>query len=413
MRIQTHSITESLDIALGAILANKLRSALTLLGVIIGVTTIIGMQSIVGGLQQDMERQLNVLGANTFQVQKFPPINTSRERWLRLRNRKDIRGEELKAVMQYASLAKSVSGEYAHFGGVVRFQNRKTTPTIAVIGVTSEYQENNGYFVREGRFINRNDEQYSRNVAVLGNDLVDRLFPFQDPIEREIRIDAERFMVVGALEPKGKIFGSSQDNLVMIPLTTFEKIYGRKRSMNIQVAARTASEYDAAVDQVIGILRAVRKVLPGEENDFEIFSSGSLIETFNNLTKYVRWAAFAIALISLIVAGVGIMNIMLVSVTERTREIGIRKAIGARRRDILMQFLIEAIVLCEIGGVIGIFIGIGIAQLIGAVSPLPVVLPVWSVFLALLFCSLVGLFFGIYPAAKAARLDPIESLRYE
>ncbi|KAA0229409.1 FtsX-like permease family protein [candidate division KSB1 bacterium] len=405
--------SENLDIALSAIRASKLRSSLTLLGVIIGVMTIIGMQAIVGGFQRDLEKQLTVLGANTFQIQKFPAIITSHEQWRRYQNRKDLREDELDAVMKYATLAKSVSGEHMQFGGVVRYQDRKTTPTIMIVGVTSEYLDNNGYLLRNGRFVNPTDEQYSAHMAVLGHDLIGRLFPFEDPVGREIRVDAERFLIVGALEEKGRVFGNSQDNLVMIPLSTFEKIYGSKRSMSIQIQAPSASAYETTVDQVTGILRAIRKVLPGAENDFEIFSSGSLIETANKLTSVAGWAGLIIAAISLIVAGVGIMNIMLVSVTERTREIGIRKALGAKRREILVQFLIEAIVLCEIGGVIGIFFGIGVAQIFKAAFDLSVIVPIGSIILALVFCSLVGLFFGIYPAAKASRLDPIEALRYE
>jgi len=404
---------ENIDIALNAIRANKLRSSLTLLGVIIGVMTIIGMQSIVGGFQRDLERQLTVLGANTFQIQKFPPLITSREQWLRYQNRKDLRQGELEAVMEHASLARSVSGEHMQFGAVIRYRDRKTTPTVIVVGATSEYLDNNGYLLRSGRFLNPTDEQYTSHIAILGSDLVSRLFPFEDPVGSEIRIDSERFLIVGTLEEKGRVFGNSQDNLVIIPLSTFETIYGAKRSMSIQIQAASPSQYDATVEQVIGILRAVRKVLPGEDNDFEIFSSGSLIETANKLTRVAAWAGLIIAAISLVVAGVGIMNIMLVSVTERTREIGIRKALGAKRRSILLQFLIEAIVLCEIGGVIGIVFGIGVGQLVKATFDLAVILPIGSIFLALIFCSLVGLFFGIYPAAKAARLDPIEALRYE
>ncbi len=407
-------LTESINISLDAIRANKLRSALTLLGIIIGMTTIIGMQSLVGGLQESVQGQLSQLGSNTFQVQKFPVINTSREQWMRLRNRKDLSLREYDALVDYTTLTKQVGAEVWDFGNtVLRYGDKKTLPTFSIAGGTTEFMENNGYLIREGRFISQVDVDYNRKVIVLGQDLVDRLFEFEDPLQKEIRLNAERFQVIGVLEPRGQSFGNSQDNLAIIPIGVFFDLYGEKRSINITIMAKSAEVIESAIEQVTGIMRAVRKVAPGEDNDFEIFSNQTLIEAFNNLTKYVRIAAIAIASISLIVAGVGIMNIMLVSVTERTREIGIRKALGATRRQIMLQFLIEAIILCEIGGIIGIAIGVGIGQLISAVSPLPTVIPIWAVFLGLFFCSLVGLFFGIYPATRASRLDPIEALRYE
>jgi len=405
---------ESINISLDAIRTNKLRSALTLLGIIIGMTTIIGMQSLIGGLQESVQGQLSQLGSNTFQVQKFPVINTSREQWMRLRNRKDLTLREYEALVDYTTLTKQVGAEVWDFGNtVLRYGDKKTLPTFSIAGGTTEFMENNGYLIREGRFISQIDVDHNRKVIVLGQDLVDRLFEFEDPLQKEIRLNAERFQVIGVLEPRGQSFGNSQDNLAIIPIGVFFDLYGEKRSINITIMAKSAEVIQNAIEQVIGIMRAVRKVAPGDDNDFEVFSNQTLIEAFNNLTKYVRIAAIAIASISLIVAGVGIMNIMLVSVTERTREIGIRKALGATRRQIMLQFLIEAIILCEIGGVIGVAIGVGIGQLISAISPLPTVIPVWAVFLGLFFCSLVGLFFGIYPATRASRLDPIEALRYE
>jgi len=407
-------LNESINISLNAIRGNKLRSALTLLGIIIGMTTIIGMQSLVSGLQQSVETQLSQLGANTFQVQKFPAINNSHDTWLRLRNRKDLTLKEYDALLQHSSFTRQIGAEvWTRGNAVLRYEDRKTLPTFWVAGGTPEFLDNNGYFIRDGRFISETDVDHNRNVIVLGQDLVDRLFQMEDPLQEEVRLNGERFQVVGVLESRGQTFGASQDNLVVVPIGVFYDLFGSNRSINITVMAKSAELVSNAMEQVIGILRAARKVSPGEENDFEIFSNTTLVDAFNNLTKYVRLAAIAIASISLIVAGVGIMNIMLVSVTERTREIGIRKAIGASRRQILLQFLVEAIVLCEIGGVIGVAIGVAIGKLISAISPLPTVIPIWSVFTGLFFCSLVGLFFGIYPASRAARLDPIEALRYE
>jgi len=222
-----------------------------------------------------------------------------------------------------------------------------------------------------------------------------------------------RFEVVGIFEKKGSAFGQSQDNKIAIPFFQFQKLYGKERSINITVQAATPALVETAQEQTIGVMRTQRKVKPGVENDFEIYSNETITGFFDNITKYVRIVAIAIASISLLVAGVGIMNIMLVSVTERTREIGIRKSVGAKRSDILWQFLIEAIVLSELGGLIGIILGLGIGKLVDALTPVPAAVPVWTVFLGLIFCSFVGLVFGVYPAMKAARMDPITALRYE
>jgi len=248
----------------------------------------------------------------------------------------------------------------------------------------------------------------------LGTDIVEELFPFEDPIGKIVRINADRFEVIGVFEKQGSRFGQSQDNLVVIPISTFARFYGMKnRSIHITVQAQSAELYQTAMDQTIGVLRKERKVPPGEPNDFEIFSSESLVQTFNNITRIARVVAVVIVSFSLLVAGIGITNIMLVSVTERTREIGIRKSVGAKKRDVLLQFLFEAVVFCQVGGLVGIVMGIATGKLVDLVTPLPAAIPVWTVILGLGFCTLVGLITGIYPAYKAARLDPIVALRYE
>jgi putative ABC transport system permease protein len=244
-------------------------------------------------------------------------------------------------------------------------------------------------------------------------DIKETLFPFTGAVGEEVRIGPIKFEIVGLMEEMGSIFGQSQDNIVVIPYSTFQLIFGERMDIDIAIQAKYPDRMEATIDEVIGILRVERKVPPGKDNDFEIITRDSLTETWQNLTGVVFAAAVGIALISLLVGGIGIMNIMLVSVTERTREIGVRKAIGAKRRDILWQFIVEAIVLSVVGGVIGVVVGVGLGQLIGVITPLPSAVPVWAVFFGLGFSSMVGLFFGIYPAAKAAKLDPIEALRYE
>jgi putative ABC transport system permease protein len=250
-------------------------------------------------------------------------------------------------------------------------------------------------------------------VIVLGQETLEELFPYRSPIGENVIIDGHRYEVIGTIEEQGSRFGESKDNRVVIPIKVYQKYYGKEESINITLQSKTPELFEAAQEEVIGVLRAHRKVPPGEPNDFEIWSTDTLLESFNNMTRAVRIGAIVIVSFALLVAGIGIMNIMLVSITERTREIGIRAAIGAKRRDILMQFLVEAIFLSEVGGIIGILVGIGIGQFVAMVSPVPSAIPFWTIVLGFGFCSLVGLIFGVYPATKAAKMDPIEALRYE
>ena len=406
------NFAESIGSGLSNLRVNKMRSALTILAIVIGVMAIMGLWSILQGLQNNVERQLAILGSNTFQVQKTPVLQMGRlDR--KYRNRKNVTVEHALAIREKATAVKLVGPEDWQFGVTVKHSDRKTNPNVQLAGGTPEFAENNGYFVAEGRFITQYDVERARKVVVLGMDVVKKVFPYGNPIGQWVRIDAEKFEVVGLLQEQGAIFGESQDNQVVIPLTTFQNIYGKNRSINITVQARSAELMERAMEQTIAILRVERKVPPGEANDFEIWSSKTFIDTFNNIARIIKLAAIGIVSIALVVAGIGIMNIMLVSIRERTREIGIRKAVGAKQRDILSQFLTEAVILCAIGGFVGIVLGIGLAKLLAATTPLRAAIPILPAFLALLFSSAVGLFFGIYPASKAARLDPIESLRYE
>ena len=406
-------ITEPILMALNSLWNNKLRSSLTLLGVIIGVFTIIGMQSVITGFREQVHKEMNILGTDVFQVQKYPAVNMGgHQRW-QYRNRKDITWDEARAIEKYATHVQAVGPENWQYGQVVKFRDKKTRSSVVVAGGTPEFAVNNGYFVQTGRFLTDSDVLHARNVVVIGVDIVEDLFTFRDPLGETLLVSGKPFLVIGILEERGSQFGDSRDNRVIMPLSSWEKMYGSRRSLNITVRARSADEFQQAIDEVTSILRTVRKVSPGEPNDFEIFSSSTLKQNFDQMSKMVRFAAIGIASISLLVAGIGIMNIMLVTVTERTREIGIRKAIGAQRKHILTQFLIESVILSVFGGIIGVIVGIAIAKILSGATPLPSAIPGWAIIVSLLFCSLIGLVFGMYPAAKASRMDPIESLRYE
>jgi len=406
-------IQESFFIALDVIRTHKMRSFLTLLGVIIGVTAIIGMQSLIEGFQKDMQQQMEQLGSNVFQVQR-DPVMMGGHRHDQEKKRKNITLDESDAIVKYCTAVEQVGAEAWHFGIIVKYKDKKTSPVMVLAGGQPAFFPNNGYFIEQGRAITDTDDQYNRNVTVIGMDIVDELFPFQNPLGEEINLDGRYYEIIGVIEKQGGRFGESNDNRVVLPLNVFLKYYGnRERSLNITVSVKDPLMMETAQEQVIGVMRAVRKVPPGEPNDFEIWTSDSLMERFNNMTRAVRIGAIVIVSFSLLVAGIGIMNILLVSIRERTREIGVRMAIGAKRRDILFQFLVEAVLLSEIGGIIGILAGVGIGQLVALISPVPAAIPVWTIVIGFFFCSLVGVIFGVYPAAKASRMDPIESLRYE
>jgi len=406
------NLKESIIIALGALRANKLRSFLTLLGIVLGVMTVISMMTIIEGINSNFRKDMEVVGSNRFYVSKFPAIITGHTQE-KYRNRKDVSIELAEAIKERSKLVKYVSPELSTNGHRVRYGNEKTKADVQIQGGGVDYQVLNGRFIEQGRFLQEMDIRAARKVCVIGLDIVEKLFHFEDPIGKFVRVGPEKFTIIGVLEEKGSTFGFSQDNMVVMPYTTSQNVFGKDQFMQITVQAKDPERLSEAIDEVIGILRVERKVPPGKDNDFEILTQDSLMDTFKQITGVVFAAAVGIAFISLLVGGVGIMNIMLVSVTERTREIGVRKALGAKNKQILWQFIIESIILSAFGGLIGVIIGLGIGELIGAISPLPAAVPVWAVFGGLAFSSGVGLFFGIYPAAKASKLDPIVALRAE
>ncbi|HRP04327.1 MAG TPA: ABC transporter permease [Opitutaceae bacterium] len=407
------NFTETIKLALVALAANKLRSGLTMLGIAVGVFSVIGVMTVISGVRSSIESGLNVLGANSFQITKFPAINFGGPR-PRFSNRRDI---------DYAIAArfKSMMGEDVNVslqlrrgGRVVSYHDRRTNPNISLGGADENFVTSRNYDISAGRNLGIEDVEFGRSVVVLGSDIVERLFINEEPLGKQVRIDGQTYTVVGVTAPKGSSFGQSQDNFAIVPITQFLEAYGReRRSVSINVQAGSQPELAGVQDRAIGVMRLLRGLAPEDGNDFEVFSNESLIDAFNRIAEAVAVGAFVISAIALLASGVGVMNIMLVSVTERTKEIGIRKSIGAKKRNVLVQFLIEAVVLSLIGGLAGVIVGIVGGNVVAALLNSGLVFPwAWAA-AGVVVCSGIGVAFGLYPAWKAASLDPIEALRYE
>lgn len=409
------TIKQLFNIALRSIVNNKLRASLTILGVVVGIFSIIVIMTIVTMLQTSIEDGLSMLNKNTFQIEKFDRMQEQgggqESKW---RNRKDITIDDAYRLKEMLTGALYVGAEQWQFGKVIKAGSYETNPNIQVAGETIDGIKTNNWKVAYGRDLRESDVQYSKNFCLLGQDVVDKIFPNIDPIGQDVRIDGQPFKVAGVLEQQPAMFGDSRDNFVIIPITTWQSIYGKyDESVNIMVTAPSKESYNDVIEAAIGHFRKIRKVPAGEPDDFSIFSNESLINQVNDITGPIKIGALAVSLVALLAAGIGIMNIMLVSVTERTREIGIRKAIGAKKSSILIQFLIEAIVLCFIGGMAGIMIGVGVGNFAGSLINAKTAIPFDWVMIGITMCMTIGLIFGTYPAYKAANLDPIEALRYE
>ncbi|MEO6444651.1 MAG: ABC transporter permease [Gemmatimonadaceae bacterium] len=404
------NLRESIGIALGAIRANKLRSILTLLGTIIGVTSVIAVISFVEGMNRFVSEKLINAGANVFVVDREGFV-TSQEAFEAAMKRPIVSladGEALRQGVAHASLVVSQLG--ARLPVNYRGKNLRG---VDIRGRGAGYDLVDDLAIAQGRHLAETDDARRQMVCVIGPEVVEELFPGMDPIGKQLRIGDFRFEVVGVTQEKGKIFGQSQDRFATIPVRTFQKLMAERGSVSIAIKSVDQSSLPLAQQEARNIMRGRRNLRPGEPDNFGVTTSEAYLDLYKNLTGGIFVVTIGVAAISLFVGGIVIMNIMLVSVTERTREIGIRKALGARRRDILTQFLVESTTLSLAGGAIGILIGIGLALLVGAVSPLPAAVNFKSVLLGIMMSSLVGIFFGSYPAARAARLDPIESLRYE
>lgn len=404
-----------------AIWTHKLRSFLTLIGIIAGVSSIIGVMTGISVIQNTIEGELSVLGNTVFQVQKWLSGPSTREERIKAARRRPTTVEHAQAIRENVKTVSLVGSELWDFGHVLKYRDKTTEPNKTVCGGTPEYAPNNTHYVIHGRNITQEDVQIGRNVCVLGYAIANELFQWIDPINKTVKLDGKKFKVIGVFEEKKSAFGAGFDDYVLIPITRFKRLYGMKdenrpgglRSVNITVRAKSPEVLQDAIAETRAVMRRERGLKPNEEDDFTIFTNDSQIKTFNEATAGIKTGAFVIGIVALIVAGIGIMNIMLVSVTERTREIGVRKALGARRKNILLQFLFEAVILANIGGLIGVITGFGLGNLVSAFTDFAINIPIqWSV-IGLIFCTAVGLIFGIWPAYKASYLNPVESLRYE
>jgi putative ABC transport system permease protein len=425
LRRQYYQYREAAALALASLWAHKMRALLTILGVVIGVTTVIAMVSIIDGFNASFASQMGFLGADTFFVQKYGAVQFG---FRREEPRKDLKEEDAEAIMRRCP-AVAVADLYREYLGYATHRGSKTSLMVLGATHTEKFDEIFSWWVEDGRMLTQADIDADRYVAVVGSEVNDALAPSGNLIGEDIKLLGHRFRVVGVFAEKGEIFGVSMDNYCIVPYGVAAEAFpetakNEEQGDVITVRAKSPALVNAALDQVELVMREQRRVAPEEENDFEIYTADSIMEIYNQITGAAFAVMIGISAVSLLVGGIGIMNIMLVSVTERTREIGVRKALGARRRDVLAQFIAEATVISLTGGAVGIILGIVIGEGVslltkvladaGAPVPhLPAGIQAWSIMLGFLFSLGVGLFFGIYPANKAAKLNPIEALRYE
>ncbi len=403
---------EALKIALDSLWANKLRTALTLLGVIIAVSSLIAVITLVNGANNYVAQKIYRYGADVFTVSKQPRVITSWDEYVMAQKRKNILLDDYKFIDAECKRCQSVGALQDSTGKVV--YGTHSTDDTDIRGWTWTMPPMYNLNVVQGRGFIPVDEEHASQVAIIGTDIAENVLVGENPLGKEIRVDGVPYTVIGVGEKQGKTLGASQDNWVAVPITAYQKTYGTQKTVIIYAKAGSTGEpLELATDEVRSLMRTARHDLPGQPDSFNLDTSDSFIGIWQQISGMFESVVIGIAAISLVVGGIVIMNIMLVSVTERTREIGVRKALGARRDDVLMQFLIESTVVSLVGGVFGVILGVGVAQIVTLILGFPSSLSMWSIFVGLFVAGAVGVFFGVYPARKAAQLDPIVALRAE
>jgi putative ABC transport system permease protein len=404
-------VREGVSIAFQSIGMNKLRSFLTVLGVIIGITSIMAIVSLIEGLNRNMKAQIAAIGSDVLYIRPFRPGAFVGGFPDSLRRRKWFKIEDAEAIRRTCPAVKAVA-PLNFVDAQLRYREAESRFTT-VVGTTPDFLVTNTWAIAVGRFFTETEVEHRSTVCVLGKDHIEALFAHVNPIGKTIYIGGYPYTVIGQVEERGKFIGMSLDDIVLVPYTTLDKTLGPNLRMVLNAKPNSPELIDTAIDQMTETLRHQRKVGYRQADNFAIFTDQSLVDIYNKITSAFYLVMILISSIGLMVGGIGVMNIMLVSVTERTREIGVRKALGARRRDILWQFLVEAMTLTGTGGILGILIGIGAGYVIHLAAKFSFAIPLWGMALGFISSTVIGLFFGIYPAVKAAQLDPVDSLRYE
>jgi putative ABC transport system permease protein len=405
-------LIEAFKLALQSLWANKLRSILTLIGVVMGVASVIMVITLVNGANRYVSTKLSGYGADVFTVTRMPSVIFSAEEYLEYQKRKILHIDDYYAVKDACADCSEVGALLSKSTNVVA--NGHSSNNTSVRGYTWTMLSLNNIDIAIGRGFTPADEEHATKNVIVGYDIVDNLLGDGDPIGKEIRVDGIPYTIVGVGDRQGKTLGQSQDNWVAIPITTYQQIYGYNDSVDIYARANGNAQVMArAEDQVRVLMRSRRHLAPNQKDDFELTTNDTFLDLWKQISSLFAWVVLGLASIALVVGGVVIMNIMLVSVTERTREIGVRKALGAKQRDVLVQFLIESASLALVGGAFGVMGGIIVGKIITLVVGFPTAVPLWAIVLGLFLATAVGIFFGVYPASKAAKLDPIAALRAE
>jgi putative ABC transport system permease protein len=404
-------LREAIFISLYSLRSNRLRSILTLLGVVIGVMTVVTVVSFISGLNAYVSEKIFTLGPDVFVVTRTPLVTVSIEDWIETEKRRNLDLADADAIRQACDDCVSV-GVTSNATATIK-RGREYLEGTQVQGNTHDVLDILGTKLESGRGLSAHDVLHARQVVVIGADVAETLLPFVDPVGKELTVDDRPFEIIGVGQKQGAVIGQSRDNWVVMPISVFSKMWGSRRSVRIYAKADGVERMEAAQDQSRQILRARRHLAYTAKDDFEIDTNANFLALWANISRTFFAVTVAIASISLVVGGIVVMNIMLVSVTERTREIGVRKALGARRRDIMAQFLVESATLSLVGGLLGIFLGIAVALTVSQITAMPASVEWWAIALAILVSTGVGLFFGIYPATRAARLNPITALRHE